>query len=381
MRENPFFESISLWKRYIDDILVIWRGGPETLMQFHQWMNSRNNFLKFTVEIDKHRISFLDLSIYSTPSGLQSELYRKPMARNSLLQYDSQHPKSLRSNLPYGQFLRVRRNCYTLDKYKDHADQLAKNLRARNYPSRLVKRSYKRAANNNREALLEPPVVKPPLDRLTFVSTFCAMTNEIQKSVRKHWRILNCCTDKIPPPLFSLKRGYSLRDQLVHMRPRNEEPRAVGTLWDMPAIQGHFPCGSCSVCHQTKHTENIDIGTTKPWRQLSFTNCNSTNLIYLIICPCNKSYVGMTTRKLKIRISEHKSNFRCKKTVTRLMKHFVDANHKPDEFSWTVLEKPYIPSHISDVPKFLFMKEQRWVYRLLSDSRGLNDTIPWGSLR
>ena len=44
--------------------------------------------------------------------------------------------------------------------------------------------------------------------------------------------------------------------------------------------------------------------------------------MYLITCPCGLQYVGMTTRKIKLRISEHRSTIRCHKMSTKLMTHF-----------------------------------------------------------
>ncbi|XP_078506462.1 uncharacterized protein LOC144765749 [Lissotriton helveticus] len=224
---NPFHTSIRWWKRYIDDVLVVWRGTVDSVNEFHQWLNSRNQFLKFTMETNKERIAFLDLSIYVTTAGLQSELYKKPMARNSLLLYESYHPKSLRQHLPYGQFLRVRRNCSNREDFEVHARNLCGQLRDRHFPNSLIKRSKKRAVNSNREALLEAPIPKPPLTRLTFVSTFNTRSNAIQKIVKRHWCLLNHGREKIVQPLFAFKRASSIRDRLVHTRPK-ELPRKLG---------------------------------------------------------------------------------------------------------------------------------------------------------
>lgn len=378
--ENPFLGSICSWKRYIDDILVIWRGDERSLHDFHSWLNEQNTYLRFTLENSQHSLAFLDLLITATPQGLKSELYRKPMARNSLLQYTSCHPKSLRDNLPYGQFLRVQRNCTIKEDSIKHSDDLASKLAERSYPKKLIRRSMKRAANSNREALLEPPVPKTKNDRLTFVNTFSTRSNAIQRIVRKHWRILNTGADSLPQPLFAFKRATSLRDKLVHTRPPPKEIHQVGTIWNMPPVTGHHPCGNCAACPQTKKTTSVDIGTNRPWEQKRFTNCNSSNLIYLITCPCALRYVGMTTRKIRTRISEHKSTIRCKKQATRLTNHFIQVGHRPTEFEWTVLEQPNIPTHITDISRYLFKIEQKWVYKLNSDKGGLNEDIPWMTL-
>lgn len=237
----------------------------ESVSDFHLWLNSRNQFLRFTFEAHKERLSFSDLSIFVTLTGLHSELYRKPMVRNLLLLYESHHPKSLRDNLPYRQFLRIRRHCSRVENYKSHAKNLSSQLAERSYPRSLIKRSCKQALNNNRETLLEPPVPKSPTDRLTLVSTFNTRSNSLQKIIRKHWRILNHSNDKIALPLFAFKRANRIRDRLVHTRPKETPKWVLGTLWDLPPAVGHQPCGNCPVCPQTKHSTEIDIGTDRPW--------------------------------------------------------------------------------------------------------------------
>lgn len=191
---------------------------------------------------------------------------------------------------------------------------------------------------------------------------------------------LNDSSDKIASPLFAFKGSSSIRERLVHTRPKETPRRVVGTLWNLPPVVGHHPCGSCSVCPQTKHSTMVDIGTDRPWEQVHFTNCNSENLIYLLTCPCWTRYVGMTTRKVCIRMLEHKSSFSWRKTMTSLTKHFMERQHGEEEFQWTVLEKPLIPSHISNVSRYLFVKEQKWIYRLHTNITGLNDKISWVSL-
>ncbi|KAJ1144808.1 hypothetical protein NDU88_011103 [Pleurodeles waltl] len=46
--DNPFFDNIKLWKRYIDDIFLIWKGTKEEAITFVTWLNALYPFLKFT---------------------------------------------------------------------------------------------------------------------------------------------------------------------------------------------------------------------------------------------------------------------------------------------------------------------------------------------
>ncbi|KAJ1091452.1 hypothetical protein NDU88_004577 [Pleurodeles waltl] len=164
--DNPYRDQIKLWKRYIDDVLLVWTGNKEEALAFSVWLNGANPFLTFTMTIGENKLPFLDLLIYEHKGGLATEVYYKPTDRNNLLQYQSFHPRSLKDNLPVGQFLRLRWNCSTVADYRKHADKLATKLQANDYPTHLANRARKRARNNNRDKLLQPRAVKPDLEKI-----------------------------------------------------------------------------------------------------------------------------------------------------------------------------------------------------------------------
>ena len=53
-----------LWKRFIDDILIIWPHGMDSLLQLINHLNTVHTTIKFTSDISDTEISFLDLRIY-----------------------------------------------------------------------------------------------------------------------------------------------------------------------------------------------------------------------------------------------------------------------------------------------------------------------------
>lgn len=87
----------------------------------------------------------------------------------------------------------------------------------------------------------------------------------------------------------------------------------------------------------------------------------------------------MTTRKVKTRMLEHKSTIRCGKQINRLTTHFLEAGHDATDFRWVVLDKHTLTHPTTNMTEFLFRKE-RWVFRLHTDTNGLNDEILWFSL-
>ncbi|XP_078524891.1 vomeronasal type-2 receptor 1-like [Lissotriton helveticus] len=213
---NPYKQHIVIWRRYSDDVFVIWQGDHQTVSEFMQWLNQQNRFLKFTHTVSNKELVFLDLNIFSKDGKLHTTTHFKPTSRTCLLRYDSFHPRNLRTNLPYGQFLRLRRNCTQIKDYKTQAQDLKKKLQQRRYPEKIIDVAMKRARNNNREALLENKI--PPDEASTrpiCVTTYSSSTNEVSKLMNKHWRILNSGTLNIEKPMFAHRRGKKLKDMLL----------------------------------------------------------------------------------------------------------------------------------------------------------------------
>ena len=76
-----------LWKRFIDDIFLIWPHGRNSLTKFIGHLNTVHPTIKFTSDISETGISFLDLTIYIEQSRLYTRLYTKPTDRHMYLNY------------------------------------------------------------------------------------------------------------------------------------------------------------------------------------------------------------------------------------------------------------------------------------------------------
>ncbi len=53
-----------LWLRYIDDIFTLFPGPQEELDSLLQHMNSQLSTIEFTMDSSKHKIDFLDITIF-----------------------------------------------------------------------------------------------------------------------------------------------------------------------------------------------------------------------------------------------------------------------------------------------------------------------------
>ncbi|KAL7391405.1 hypothetical protein ABVT39_008901 [Epinephelus coioides] len=108
---NPFLQHISTYRRYIDDIFIIWTSTEDQLKDFYNLTNTQNTHLKFTMAHDPLKMNFLDILISKSSDSLSTSLNRKPTDRNSLLHGQSYHPTPLKRSLPVAQLNRVRRIC------------------------------------------------------------------------------------------------------------------------------------------------------------------------------------------------------------------------------------------------------------------------------
>ena len=105
-----------IWKRFIDDIFLIWTHGEDLLKDFVNYLNQLHPTINFTSETSTESINFLDTNVKLDSSRhIITSLYNKPTDTHLFLHYSSAHPESVPRTGPYGQYLRLRRIC-TLDR-------------------------------------------------------------------------------------------------------------------------------------------------------------------------------------------------------------------------------------------------------------------------
>ena len=116
----------------------------------------------------------------------------------------------------------------------------------------------------------------------------------------------------------------------------------------------HFNCKVCKTLLQTNIPELIDFNlinnSSVPFKQF-FANCNTTHLIYLIICQnCSIKYIGQTQRTLRERIGEHireiEHNKSKNQTKNLIIDHFNNGSCSIQHFKCTILEQNISNSYI-----------------------------------
>lgn len=167
---NPFAEHIVFFGRYIDDILLIWGGGPDVFPSFVAHCNANPSGFSFTHVRDPNELAFLDLVLTHDHSVIVTKNHIKPTSGNSYLYFDSCHHPTWKQNIPRGQFNRLRRNCSRLDEYVTQEGSMPMKFEEKGYPRELVQDAFLTHMN--------PPSKKQNLAEVNdnhavrFVSTF-----------------------------------------------------------------------------------------------------------------------------------------------------------------------------------------------------------------
>lgn len=212
-QRNPFYFNIKLWRRYVDDIFVIFEGSIQSLMDFYNYLNSSHQHLKFSLNHSVSAISFLDIMIRREDNRLITDLYRKETDKCSFLHANSFHPPHMKKSLPISQFNRVKRICTKQMDYVKQADELEHRFRMRGYREEWVKGARDRFDASTQEECLQNRKDRPCKNAPRCYLKFSSIGKDIENILRKYWHVVN--TDP------HLKNTFKDLPQVVYKRPPN----------------------------------------------------------------------------------------------------------------------------------------------------------------
>ena len=298
--KKPFF-----WVRYIDDIFAVWTEGHESLSEFHNFINTQHHSIKFTMEKSTEKVIFLDTWVKTGKNkNLEVELYSKPTDTHNYLHFSSYHQSHTKRAGPFGQFLRVRRNCTNTSDYEKHSEKMKQHYVDRGYPAKHVEAARKTALNRNRKDLLDPGRIKPNKNDnvLPLVLTQHPSNSQVHKIIMDNWDILKFsekCRIALPEkPLFT-RRGKNLKDMLIQSKLK--APKDYSCL-DKPTCKKE----NCTVCRNVKIEEITSSVSLHTYMTPSNCTCQTINVVYCLTCSiCQKQYVGETKRPFMVRYKEH----------------------------------------------------------------------------
>lgn len=219
--------KLSLFVRYIDDIVGIWDGNEEEIERAFSEVVDNN--IRLTFVKDKRSLAALDVLILAEDSKLATTLYRKPTDSNQFIHWSSAHPPHLKNSIPYSQLLRVRRICSKDDDYAREANLMLDRFRRRGFPEQVLEKASAAANNRSRASLLKDNcreraenlhlVVNYHQDTSDRIRRACkAFYAELQASeyVTERQKLAKPNTRVLPmnPPVTALRVGRTLGSSL-----------------------------------------------------------------------------------------------------------------------------------------------------------------------
>ena len=307
--EFPLVELISLWKRFIDDILMLFKGTKEQCQQLVDWLNSLEpGVIKFKYEYSKERVEFLDLIISIENGKLSTNLFIKPSNQQLYLDFYSNHPSPCKEGVIFGQALRVLERCSKKEDSESHLLNLKSKLLARNYPEDLIDSKFDLAKKNSRKSLINKKRKdkKGEDKKVRLIFTYNQSNPPLHKWVREAKKYL----------LKDEKaKDIGKQIQICYKQPRNL--RSMVTNVRKPSLTEENPgCRKCSKCKVScpvivEGSTFSSTNTKKTYHIRKNLDCNSSFVIYLATCKrCGGQYVGKSTTPFKRRHSNHRQEIK-----------------------------------------------------------------------
>ena len=321
--------------------------------------------LTFTYECSNLAVTFLDTEIYIADGLVHTTLHRKTTATNSVLHAESHHPRKLVWSIPYGEFLRIRRNCSETNKFNRICEETKQRFIKRKYPKKMVQLSLQKATEKTRVESLKKNTKENQGNQIRFITNYSLESKQMHKILEKNWKLL-----QMDPtlrnitgtrPQITYRRARNIKDQLVRSHFTSKKQNNTNWLSE----RGFIKCNKCKACKIGRNTKEIKTRSGYMKQINKKITCKSEFVIYVIECPCKKKYVGSTTCKLHKRILEHI------RAVQNKDRSYATAKHMEQHHGgkWELMK--YFA--VEQVPKWerggnrelnLRCKESRWILAL-----------------
>ena len=392
--ETAFLESQSIkpliWKRYIDDILMIWTGTETQLALFLDNLNSFHQNIKFTYEISQTNIIFLDLEIYKGPhfqsdNTLSTKTHFKATNTFQYLHFSSCHPRNTFKGIVKGEAIRFLRANTEEKNFTIHIKDLKRHLSYRGYPNTFTNDCLKDITYNKRPQYLIAPTIAKVVSITKsnniprFIITYSPYLNTLRKCLLQFWP--PSVSSFMERPQISYKKNKSISNYLVRAQLVSDPPSEFST-YHLPILLSVSRPRTCSdyECHTCKRIiQQITIQNTIQNKTYSILqnsiSCRQHNVVYALKCnTCSMLYIGRTKpgQTLRARHLEHIIRSREKKNKSWPVYRHYKKHQLTFENNHAIIPLQALPHHhLFRLSKF----ENIWIHKLNTiHPHGLNLT-------
>ena len=127
-------------------------------------------------------------------------------------------------------------------------------------------------------------------------------------------------------------------------------------------------CGKCcTACPYLQKGKYLKIDWQKTWEIRRKVNCNSFNIIYILICKkCQQKYIGTSGRQLQKRLADHRGYIFNQVESRATGAHFNLPSHSLADLSVTILEQT------KNDPDYRREREKYFIRKFDTVNNGIN---------
>lgn len=277
-----------IFRRYVDDILFLWKHGLTNLALFIDSFQSAHPNIKFTYEdtatAHDSTISYMDLELSVRDSRLYYSMYEKPSDSGLCIPYTSSTPKAVKMAFIKSYFQRARKLSSNNDMYLRSVKKVLTKLTENGYPkqfietARTMKSNKRRDKNYYKRIAIKLPYINDKLDkRVQRVVSRSKLPLRVVYNTQKH-----------------ALQGVLTRSALMSLEcPLQEEKRQIQ---ERGGKRGRGRPRQCFTCGINNDTETEPI-------------CRKKEVVYQMFCAAcdeDEDYIGETGREVSGRVDEHR---------------------------------------------------------------------------
>ena len=182
------------WKRFRDDMFVVWTNGPASVSLFLEYLNKtdKTRKIQFTMQAaGDDGLEFLDLKLKMVNGKISVDVFSKPTNSFTYVLPSNCYPNRNIRNVPKGIALRLRRICDSDEKYDERSEEHQKYLIARDYQPGSVKRRFEEVKKLSRSEARRPKVKSNQVRKLNFFTTYNPSLPNMDTLVKKYLPLLH----------------------------------------------------------------------------------------------------------------------------------------------------------------------------------------------
>ncbi|XP_067122981.1 uncharacterized protein [Centruroides vittatus] len=279
-------QGIKFYKRYVDDILIMYNTSEITINQIEVLINNLNKRIQFKTEEEdsiNNSINYLDVRITRNRNSIEFEPFKKPCTISTTIKYNSNIPLYIKYNVFAMEYEKIKNRTSKLSNMSKYIKELKNKFVLNGYPNYIITKWEKEIndkTNRNDKQRIEKQGSGIRYISFPYVK---GLYEEINKELRK-------VDIKLAPKYEKLKSRLKNKKSIQQTRT------------------------------EAKETKNV---------------------VYEIPCTCknNSIYIGETKRKLNIRLKEHVADLRYNRVNSVFHDHCLLNNCNIDQDGTKILYK------------------------------------------